>query len=48
MVALEPRLVAAQVPELVAQYVCQGLLVVHPMHRLKVGPARVRLSGLTT
>ena len=46
--ALLPRVVAAQVPRLVAHFVCKELLVIHPLHRTKVGPARARLSSLTT
>ena len=44
--ALEPRLDAAQVPASVRDYICQGLLVVHPLHRMKVGPACHRLSAM--
>ena len=44
--ALEPRLDAAQVPASVRDYICQGLLVVHPLHRMKVGSACHRLSAM--
>ena len=43
--ALEPRLHAAQVPASVRNYICQGLLLVHPRHRLKVAPAILQLSS---
>ena len=46
--ALEPRLDARGLPALVIEFICHGLLVVHPLHRIKVGPARHRLSGMTT
>ena len=44
--ALGPRLDACQVPAWVRDYICEGLLVVHPLHRMKVWAACHRLSAM--